>query len=59
MTKHIKYILQGARQVLVLMPADKYVLPSKHAFSHDVKELRKDSRRVVRDLNKSLSSYGK
>lgn len=59
MTKHIKYILQGARQVLVLLPNDKYVLPSKYAFSHDVGELRKDSKRVVKDLNKSLSKYGK
>jgi hypothetical protein len=59
MTKHIKHILQGARQVLVLIPAAKYVVPSKHGFARDVAELRKDSKRVARDFNKTLSKYGK
>ena len=59
MSKHIKNILDGARQVLVLMPSSGYVVPSKAGFSTDVRVLREDSRRVARDLNRTVKRYGK
>lgn len=54
MIKHIKNILEGAQQVLKLMPSSGYVAPSKSGFSTDVRLLREDSRRVARDLNKTV-----
>ena len=59
MTKHIKYIINGARQILVLMPNDNYVLPSKSDFFDDVKTLRKDVNRVAMDLKKTIKKHDK
>ncbi len=59
MTKHIKYILQGIRQILVLSPEDDYIRPSKFDFWGDIVALRQDSNRVSRDLKKTLKQYDK
>lgn len=59
MTKHIKYILQGIRQILVLSPEDDYIRPSKFDFWKDIVALRQDSSRVSRDLRKTLKQYDK
>ena len=59
MTKHIKYILQGIRQILVLSPEDDYIRPSKFDFGGDIAALRQDSSRVSRDLKKTLKRYDK
>ena len=59
MTKHIKYILQGIRQILVLSPEDDYIRPSKFDFWEDIVSLRQDSNRVSRDLKKTLKQYDK
>jgi hypothetical protein len=59
MTKHIKHIIEGARQVLVLMPAERYVIPSKSDFLRDVKVLRQDANQIARDINKTIKKHGK
>jgi len=59
MTKHIKNILDGARQVLILKPSSGYVVPSKYGFSSDARALKEDSRRVARDLNRTVKKNGK
>lgn len=59
MSKHVRNILNGAKQALVLMPASGYVVPSKSDLHADVRSLREDGRRVARDLNKALRKYGK
>ncbi len=59
MTKHIKHIIEGARRVLVLIPDDDYVRPSKFDFCEDIAALRKDSSRVAKDLKTTLNQYDK
>lgn len=59
MSKHLKNIIDGVRQVLVLFPSETYVRPSRTDFRKDVKVLRQDSKRVIRDLNKTVEKCGK
>jgi len=50
MGTHIKNILIGIRQVLVVWPGDDYVRPAKGGFLRDAKALREDARRITRGL---------
>jgi hypothetical protein len=59
MSKHLKHLIEGARQVLVLCPNDAYLRPSGADFSKDVTALRNDNNRVVRGLGKTAKKYGK
>jgi len=59
MSKHLKYLIEGARQVLVLFPADGYVQPSRSDFKKDIKTLRKDAHKVIADLSITTRKYGK
>jgi len=59
MGKHIKNIIDGVMQVLVLNPEVSYERPSRSDFSKDVKALSRDSKRVIQDLNKTAAKCGK
>jgi hypothetical protein len=59
MTKHIKNIIEGAGQILVLMPDVHYERPSKNGFKNDKAALKSDSLRVARDLKDTTDKYGK
>lgn len=54
MSKHIKYIIEGARQVLVIRPDDDYVRPMRAAFQRDSDTLRRDMGRIAKDMNKTI-----
>ncbi|MCM8625529.1 hypothetical protein [Accumulibacter sp.] len=55
--EHLKNLLAGARQVLVLNPADAYIRP-RGGFAQDAEALRGDSRRVAADLNRATKTHG-
>lgn len=59
MTKQIKHIIEGARQVLVIRPEESYVRPLRAAFQRDAHVLRKDMGNVAKDMNKAIRKYGK
>jgi hypothetical protein len=54
MERHMKNILDGMRQVLVLWPEADYVLPSRGDFRKDNGNLRSDAGRVAEGLRKNL-----
>lgn len=58
MTRQIKFILQGARTVLVLKPAAEYVRPTKRDTHQDATRLSGDSHKLATDMRRALS-YGK
>lgn len=58
MGTHIKNLIQGAKQVLVLSPSEDYIRPSKGGFRLDVSTLRNDARRVSQDLYTTTVKYG-
>jgi len=57
--EHLKNILSGACQVLVLDNGDGYVRPSRGDFRRDMTSLRADARRVATDLNRVVQQHGK
>jgi hypothetical protein len=59
MTKHIKYIIEGARQVLVIKPDESYVRPLRSAFQRDSDVLRKDMGNIAKDMNKTIRKHDK
>jgi hypothetical protein len=59
MTKHIKYIIEGARQVLVIKADENYVRPLRSAFQRDADILRKDMGRIAKDMNKTIRRHDK
>lgn len=59
MARTIKNIINGIRQALVLYPEADYVYPSKRGFYADALFLRRDNRRVARDLRKKTLEHGK
>lgn len=54
--EHLKNLLAGARQVLVLNPVDAYIRP-RGGFAQDAKALRGDARRVTADLNRVTKTH--
>ena len=54
----LQNLLDGARQVLVLRPDIDYIRPSKNDFRDDIKSLREDANRVVRDFHITTSKHG-
>jgi len=60
MGQHIKNILDGMRQVLVLWPESDYVRPSRGDFRKDNSNLRSDVGRVAEGLRKNIKKrkYG-
>lgn len=59
MTKHIKNIIDGARQVLVIRPDENYVRPLRTAFQRDAYVLRKDMGSIAKDMNKTIRKHDK
>ena len=59
MTKQIKHMIEGARQVLVIRPEDNYVRPLRSAFQRDANVLRKDMGNVAKDMNKAIRKHDK
>lgn len=58
--KHLKNILDGMGQALVLSPKTDYVHPSKDGFRADSKALKGDASAVAKDLKYVLSKkHGK
>jgi CO dehydrogenase nickel-insertion accessory protein CooC1 len=56
--EHLKNLLEGARQVLVLDTNSQYSLPSRSGFSNDMSSLRGDARNIATDLRKVTKRYG-
>jgi hypothetical protein len=56
--EHLKNILEGVRQVLVLDTNSEYIQPSRNGFSKDMNFLHGDARRVASDLSKVTKRYG-
>jgi hypothetical protein len=50
---HLKNLLEGAKQVLVLNTGATYVRPSRKDFAKDVANLRNDSEKVTSALNRN------
>lgn len=61
MGKHLKNLLDGARQVLVMWPESDYVRPSRGDFGKDSDNLRADVQRIARGLrdNVKKKKHGK
>jgi len=59
MTKHIKNIIDGAMQVLVIRPDENYVRPLRTAFQRDAYVLRKDMGSIAKDMNKTIRKHDK
>ncbi len=59
MGKHLLNILAGARQALVMWPDADYIRPSKDGFKRDSANLRGDSKRVAKDIRKTIKEHGK
>lgn len=55
--EHLKNLLEGARQVLVLDTGSEYVIPTRKGFADDVAALRSDARNITSDLSK-VAQYG-
>lgn len=58
---HLKNIIDGMGQALVLSPKNDYVRPSSEGFRADSKALKGDASAVAKDLRDVLSKkqYGK
>lgn len=54
MTKHLKNLLDGARQVLVLWPDNNYVRPERGDFYKDNYNLRSDAARIASGLRENV-----
>ena len=53
---HLKNLLEGARQVLVLDSGAQYIRPSNNGFARDHSVLKEDSKRVISDLSKTTKA---
>ena len=56
---HLKNLLEGVRQVLVLDSGDRYIRPSNNGFARDYSALRGDSKRIISDLSKTTKEHDK
>ncbi|WP_017365271.1 hypothetical protein [Methylococcus capsulatus] len=54
MGKHLKNLLDGAWQVLVMWPESDYVRPSRGDFGKDSDNLRANARRIARGLRDNV-----
>ena len=50
--EHLKNILDGMRQVLILDAGSQYIRPSRNGFYKDASMLRGDVKSVASDMNK-------
>jgi hypothetical protein len=57
MTQHLKNIIDGMRQVLVICPVNEYVRPTRREFLTDNANLRSDVSRVANGLRETLKQY--
>ncbi|TAN71039.1 MAG: hypothetical protein EPN17_02480 [Methylobacter sp.] len=55
--EHLKNLLEGAKQVLVLDTGSQYIRPSRNDFSKDMSLLRGDARRISTDMNKVVNGH--
>ena len=53
--QHLKNLLDGMRQVLVLWPHSDYVIPSRGGFRQDAANLHGDYKRVAAGLYKNAN----
>lgn len=58
MGKHLKNILEGLRQALVLDSQGDYVRPAKGDFRRDQQALNGDAKRIAADMRKTAKAYG-
>lgn len=60
MGKHLKNILDGAQQVLVLWPEDDYIRPKRGDFLIDHNNVRADCGRITEGLRRNVKKqrYG-
>lgn len=58
MTKHIKNLVDGLRQTLVVAPDAQYTLPTRGATRRDMQALSSDARSVAGDIRKSARASG-
>lgn len=56
---HLKNILTGAGQVLVLDSGVDYVRPTRNDFARDIKALKSDSKRFVSSFARVTKEHGK
>lgn len=56
---HLKNLLEGARQVLVLDYGAQYIRPSNNGFAKDISSLRGDSKQIMSDLSKTTKKHAK
>jgi hypothetical protein len=54
MGKHLKNLLDGARQALILCPESEYLRPRRGDFRQDAEALRGDAPRVANGLRRAL-----
>ena len=54
-SSHLKNILEGMRQAMVIAPEDDYVKPARGEFKEDINALAGDMRIVGNDLRKGLA----
>lgn len=59
MSKHLKNILDGMRQALVISPSTGYERPTREGFHKDNRALKNDSKNVIRDLRRVTENHGK
>ena len=54
MGKHIRRLLEGMGQSLVLDPGSDYVIPRRGDFQRDIESLRGDAKKIGNGLRKNV-----